>query len=206
MMQLKRFKRNNKGVSTIIAAALIVAMTVIAAVALGSTVLQIPADNQKLPQLTLSGSASEGANQILLTHLGGDPINTETITFKTYMPEGSYKGYRYTIPNTLSTETATYGYSMMHLQTDPPTVNVLDYTAYGMGISYQYHYKYGDFDRKDTIYAAPVQAGDTLVIDFKTSFPTGQYGDYQPAIGQQFVVELYSGEQVVTSVTITVQS
>jgi FlaG/FlaF family flagellin (archaellin) len=206
MMRLRRFRRNTRGISTIIASALIVAMTVIAAIALGSTVLQIPADNQKLPQLTVSGTASIDANEITLTHLGGDPINTETIIFKTYMPEGSYKGYRYEIPNTLSKDTATFGYSAMHLQTDAPRVVINDYTAYGMGISYQYHYKYGDFDRKDTIYAAPIQAGDTLVIAFDKSFPTGQYGDYRPAVGQQFVVELYSGEQVVTSVTITVQA
>ena len=77
---MRRTNRKNKGVSTIIAAALLVAMTVIIGVALGSTVLSAP-NVQKLPQLEMSGWASVSANEIKLTHLGGDPINTGSVTF-----------------------------------------------------------------------------------------------------------------------------
>jgi flagellin-like protein len=233
MMQLRRFKRNNKGISTIIAAALIVAMTVIAAVALGATVLQIPSETQPIPQLTMSGTASVSANEITLTHLGGDPINTQTITFKTYIPNGPYADYRAVIPNkvenfdpgSLSTyndgdviPTASFVWSNslpMYLQTDPLRV-MDDYDAqYGLPTG-TYGVRFGCtyLDQKYGTYYAPIQAGDTLVIDFSKSFALGQYDGpysqwpylYAPQIGQQFIVELYSGEQIVTSVTITVQA
>jgi FlaG/FlaF family flagellin (archaellin) len=93
---MRRANRKNKGVSTIIAAALIVAMTVIIAVALGATVLQTPT-TQKPYQLQLEGWASENANEIRLTHLGGDPVNTDVISIKTHLPTGVYRGANYEV-------------------------------------------------------------------------------------------------------------
>jgi flagellin-like protein len=202
---MRHTNRKNKGVSTIIAAALLVAMTVIIAVALGSTVMSAPTV-QKLPQLQMSGSASEGANEIRLTHLGGDPINTGTVTFKTYIPGGTYEDIAFVIPNTVPGYDLMWGYNApepnftipMRLQTDVWEVKH-DYGAYGKVYGYDYLEDGG-------LYAAPIQAGDTLVIAFDQSFGTGAWGGkYIPAIGEQFVVEIYQDGQPFTAVTITVQ-
>jgi flagellin-like protein len=93
---MKRTNRKNKGVSTIIAAALLVAITVIIAVALGSTVLQAPPAEKPL-QLQLDGWASVGENEVRLTHLGGDPINMDLVTVQTYIPAGTYQGTTYIV-------------------------------------------------------------------------------------------------------------
>ncbi len=254
-MKPKSFKRNNKGISTIIAAALIVAMTVVAAVALGATVLQIPTETQSIQQLTMSGTASVSTNEITLTHLGGDPIHTQSITFKTYIPAGSYEGYRYEIPTNTGLDKAvldeyseqlkesgllmqapyvlvenTGPYAAyypvetppaplllsklpMHLQNDQWVLKAqMDYRdSYGM-LYELYGYRY--VDMTTGVYSCPIQAGDTLVLPFSQSFSLGQYDGpysqwpylYAPQIGQQFIVELYSGEQIITTVTITVQA
>ncbi|MCX8176024.1 MAG: type IV pilin N-terminal domain-containing protein [Candidatus Bathyarchaeota archaeon] len=94
---MQKHRLNNKGVSTIIAAALIVALTVILAVALGSTVLSYVPQAVKPYQLTITGEASASGN-IIITHIGGDPINLDTVTIKTYIPSGTYAGVVYTIP------------------------------------------------------------------------------------------------------------
>jgi flagellin-like protein len=211
VIEMKRTNRKNKGVSTIIAAALLVAMTVIIAVALGSTVLSAPTA-QKQPQLQMDGWASEGTNEIRLTHLGGDPINTGAVTFKTYIPGGSYEDKMHEIPNNVpgyagqeagwNQPEPTYDIPM-RLETDPYDVQV-DYSAYGMGVVYGY-----DYLTDVGFYEAPIQAGDTLVIDFDKSFGTFQVAgttyDAVPDIGEQFVVEIYQDSVPFTAVTITVQ-
>jgi flagellin-like protein len=188
---MKRFRRNRKGISTIIAAALIVAMTVIAAIALGSTVLQVSTSQQKPYHLQMTGTASVSANEILLTHIGGDPINTGTVTFKTLIPDGKYQDVEYTIPNVDTSGWPNIGF---RLQSD--TLDYINKPAY---------YTYLEMDSAGAHYNAPVQAGDTLVLNFEKSFATGVYGSYIPDVGTQFIVELYSGTQPVTSVTIVVQ-
>jgi flagellin-like protein len=205
MMQLKLFRRNKKGISTIIASALIVAMTVIAAVALGSTVLQISGQTQSIPQLTMSGTASISDNEIRLTHTGGDVISTGSITFKTYIPDGKFKDYRYEIPNVISSNYENYGYSIMHLSTDNP-----EKQTWGPYTYYTYNTEYATYG--STQYVAPMQAGDTLVIDFDKSFgtATGQLYDWEdqlmaPKAGEQLIVELCSENQVICTIPITVQ-
>jgi flagellin-like protein len=209
---MKRTNRKNKGVSTIIAAALLVAMTVIVAVALGSTVLSAPTV-QKLPQIQISGWASEGANEIRLTHLGGDPINTAAVTFKTYIPGGAYADVDHIIPNSVNLDAVTN--DMWMLSPDEPTEidlpMVLETDSYkyqGQHPDYPDYaiYSWGYLEPFGTgVYNAPVQAGDTLVLDFDKSFATGTYGLYAPEVGEQFVVEVYQDGTPFTAVTITVQ-
>ena len=211
---MKRTNRKNKGVSTIIAAALLVAMTVIIGVALGSTVLSAP-NVQKLPQLEMSGWASVSANEIKLTHLGGDPINTGSVTFKTYIPSGLYADIASVVPNSIPDFNQMYLVSTdpnfeyplpMRLQTDTLKV-MIDYDAeYGLPPG-TYGKLYGyDYLNDMGAYVAPVQAGDTLVLAFDKCFATGSYGTYIPAVGEQFIVEIYQDGTPFTAVTITVQS
>lgn len=87
---------NNKGVSTIIAAALIVALTVVIAVALGSTVLQVSTPD-KLPSFQIKGEASE-TGDVVLTFLGGDPVTLDNVKISTYIPSGLYQGMQYDVP------------------------------------------------------------------------------------------------------------
>jgi FlaG/FlaF family flagellin (archaellin) len=217
MIHTKRVNRKNAGISTIIAAALLVAMTVIAAVALGSTVLQVPTSAEKPYQLQMSGWASKSANEIKLTHLGGDPINTGVITFKTLIPNGDYEDIVYTIPNKIGPGSNPYG-EMYCLST---TALDIDITMRLEGDTWQYLRDFGEdypgytvncykYANIETVhgtgtYDAPMQAGDTLVIDLEQSFGTGMYGKAEPEVGEQFVVQLYSGSQPITAVTIVLQ-
>lgn len=95
---MRKIRINNRGISAVIAAALIVAMVVILAVALGSTVLSNVPQVTKPYQLTLAGEASRSRNIIVITHLGGDPVNLDSITIRTYIPSGIYAGVVYTVP------------------------------------------------------------------------------------------------------------
>ncbi len=93
----------------------------------------------------------------------------------------------------------------MHLLSDIP--EIYDYPPpYGKLTSYKYA-GYG----LDS-YQAPMQAGDTLVIDFRKSFgtATGQLPAWAdqlmaPKTGEQFTVELYSGDQIIHTIPITVE-
>ncbi|MGD6934167.1 MAG: type IV pilin N-terminal domain-containing protein [Candidatus Bathyarchaeia archaeon] len=93
---MRKFRTNNKGVSTIIAAALIVALTVVIAVALGSTVLQVSTPD-KLPSLQIKGEAS-ATGDVVLTFLGGDPVTLDNVKISTYIPSGMYQGMQYDVP------------------------------------------------------------------------------------------------------------
>jgi flagellin-like protein len=211
---MRRTNRKNKGVSTIIAAALLVAMTVIIGMALGSTVLSAPTV-QKLPQLEMSGWASVSANEIKLTHLGGDPINTGSVTFRTYIPSGLYADIYADISNEINPGDHPYGEMWWYQQEDPLHISMRletdtwgyqwDHPDWSVPV-YGYEYMSIDYSSGSGTYTAPVQAGDTLVIDFDTSFATGSYGTYMPAVGEQFIVEIYQDGTPFTAVTITVQS
>lgn len=93
---MQKFRMNNKGVSTIIAAALIVALTVVLAVALGSTVLQVSTPS-KTYQLQLKGEAQYDGN-IVLTNMGGDPISLDSVKISYYIPSGTFAGMQEDIP------------------------------------------------------------------------------------------------------------
>lgn len=165
-MKMRHANRKNKGVSTIVAAALLVAMTVILGVALGATVLNAP-ETEKPYQLTLDGTASINAGEIRVTHLGGDPISISAVAMYTFIPESSstYSGSRAEIPATAIISQPSSG---------------------------------------------ALQAGDTIVFDFRTSFAeSGLYPGmgfyYTPSVGEQFIVEFYYNAQPITAVTIIVQ-
>ncbi|MGP3667748.1 MAG: type IV pilin [Candidatus Bathyarchaeota archaeon] len=119
---MRKLRVNNKGVSTIIAAALIVALTVILAVSLGSTVLSLTPQTTTLYKLQLKGEASISRNTIVLTHLGGDPINLDSVTIKTYIPAGTYKGVVYDVPKNAY---AYFDYSTWSWKYNTPTGTAL---------------------------------------------------------------------------------
>jgi archaeal type IV pilus assembly protein PilA len=83
-MDLKKFFMNNKAVSPVIGVILMVAITVILAAAIGSSVFG-QGTAQSAPQANLdvqsAGVNSAGTASIRIEHLGGDPINFDpTIT------------------------------------------------------------------------------------------------------------------------------
>ena len=94
---MKRLLANKKGVSPLLATALLLALTVIIGAALASTVLKPPVTSKPL-QVQINGWASKSQNLIKLTHLGGDPVYIGNIAIKTYIPSGSYTGSTYEIP------------------------------------------------------------------------------------------------------------
>jgi flagellin-like protein len=215
---MRKTNRKNKGVSTIIAAALLVAITVIIAVALGSTVLTAPT-TEKPYQLQMSGSASIRDNEIRLTHLGGDPINTGSVTFKTRVPMGDYEDSVYEVSNEVPGYDEMWGIGGSTLEEQDWNMPMkLESDAWQMLVDwgeekdpmYAGYYTWGYeylVDTGDTgTYKAPVQAGDTLILNFEQSFGTGIYDNAQPSVGETFIVEVYYNGQPITSVSIIVQS
>jgi hypothetical protein len=214
MTRIRRVNRRTAGISTIIAAALLVAMTVIAAVALGATVLQVPTEQQKPPQLQMSGTASISKHEIRLTHLGGDTINTGAITIKTIIPNGAYEDIVNTVPNPIPN----YDSMAFLMATSPPYTLPMRLETDTYGYMWSWNYMGGDYpfygyhylSNSTGLYAAPIQAGDTLILDFDQSFGSlsvsGSSGKLAaPAAGEQFIVELFSGTQPITAITIVVQ-
>jgi len=171
---MRKIRMNNKGVSTIIAAALIVALTVILAVALGSTVLSSAPQATAQYQLQIKGEAS-ATGDIVLTHLGGDPVSLDSISIKTFIPTGTYEGVVYTVP--MSVYSSGYEWE-------------------GTWYASSFNTPSGD---------ALLQAGDTLTMSFVDSFDTGTYGLMAPSGGEQFVVEFYYNNQPITTTTIITQ-
>lgn len=72
-MNLRRFFENNKAVSPVIGVVLMVAITVILAAAIGSSVFG-QGTSEPAPQANLKLTAS-GNDTVVIEHLGGDPIN-----------------------------------------------------------------------------------------------------------------------------------
>jgi flagellin-like protein len=172
---MKRLFRNNKGVSTIVATSLLVALVVILGVALASTVQPSQIDNQ--PMLQIQCTASISANEIRLTHVGGDTINTGSVVLYTYIPEGSgdsNAGARcevVLVDNPITAENEAYA---IKSHPNPST---------------------GEFS-----------VGDTLVLNFDDCLARNVWGGLQwPVVGGNFVVELYFNGQPLTVTTMTVQ-
>ena len=94
---MKKLFVNKKGISPILAMALLLAITAIIGAALASTVLKPPTATKPL-QLQMTGWASESQNIVKLTHQGGDPVYMGNVVIKTYIPAGMYTGATYEIP------------------------------------------------------------------------------------------------------------
>ena len=80
------------------AAALLIAITVIIGAALASTVLLAPSA-EKPVQLQVDCWASINTNEIRLSHLGGDPIYLSVVQIQTYIPLGTWEGATTIIDN-----------------------------------------------------------------------------------------------------------
>ena len=85
-MDLKRIFNDNKAVSPVIGVVLMVAITVILAAAIGSSVFgqgtAEPAPQANLAIEPISISATDNAATVRIEHLGGDPINFATTLTK----------------------------------------------------------------------------------------------------------------------------
>ena len=113
---MKKLFVNKKGISPILAMALLLAITAIIGAALASTVLKPPTATKPL-QLQMTGWASESQNIVKLTHQGGDPVYMGNVVIKTYIPAGMYTGATYEIPKSdmksymkINGESVTEGY------------------------------------------------------------------------------------------------
>ena len=164
-----------KGVSPILAMALLLAITAIIGAALASTVLKPPTATKPL-QLQTTGWASKSQNIVKLTHQGGDPVYMGNVIIKTYIPAGEYTGSTYEIPKS---DMAEY----MKINGEP----VAESDPWG-GYSWK-----------------TWKAGDTLTIPVDKAFATSIFGLMAPSPGEQFIVEIYYNGQPISSCTITMQ-
>jgi hypothetical protein len=163
----------------------------------------------------MTGSASLSSGLITLKHVGGDPINTGAITFKTYIPSGSNLGMETTVPNPIpgyneAANTVTWtapnpqpklptAQTAMYLSTDTSEI-ISD--ANSPGVSYKRTYSFSNLDDKTGLYTGPVQTGSVLLLKMSYCFPV----DNVPKVGEQFIVEVFSGTQIITSITISMNA
>ncbi|MCS7116049.1 MAG: hypothetical protein RMJ31_00360 [Nitrososphaerota archaeon] len=88
-------KGNKKGISILLSASILVALTLVIGVALLALIGSVPTIEKPI-QFLMNGKVSN--NQIILTHIGGDSVNLGSIVIKTYIPAGIYAGAVYEIP------------------------------------------------------------------------------------------------------------
>ncbi|AKB73367.1 hypothetical protein MSLAZ_0106 [Methanosarcina lacustris Z-7289] len=100
-MDLKKIFRNDRAVSPVIGVVLMVAITVILAAAIGSSVFgQSPA--KSAPQANINAKLTNGAHNITIEHLGGDTIVWDSTIIRFSYENGSAVGLNNTdgiIPN-----------------------------------------------------------------------------------------------------------
>ncbi|MCW4024483.1 MAG: type IV pilin [Candidatus Bathyarchaeota archaeon] len=179
---MKRILRNNKGVSTIVATALLVALVVILGVALASTVPQATIAQKPL-QLQLQGTASLGENELRITNVGGDTVNTQVIALSTYITSGAYAGQKYVVDinQNLDSENEDPYRNFYYAVKEHP--HPVDSAGHG-----------GEFG-----------PGETLVLNLDYCFEYG-FMMQQVEAGYQFIVEISMNSQPVTATTVTVSS
>ncbi len=90
-MDLKKIFRNDKAVSPVIGVVLMVAITVILAAAIGSSVFgQSPA--KSAPQANINAKLTNGTSNLTIEHLGGDTIVWESTQIRFTYENGSASG------------------------------------------------------------------------------------------------------------------
>ena len=90
-MDLKKIFRNDRAVSPVIGVVLMVAITVILAAAIGSSVFgQSPA--KSAPQANINAKLANGTSNVTIEHLGGDTIVWDSTIIRFTNENGSYSG------------------------------------------------------------------------------------------------------------------
>lgn len=87
-------KRNGNpdqdAVSPVVGVMLMLVVTIIIAAVVSGFAGGLAGGTQKAPQVTL-GTEARADQYILIEHLGGDPIDTESIVVRTFIPSGTFK-------------------------------------------------------------------------------------------------------------------
>lgn len=86
---------NKKGISIILSASILTALTLVIGVALLTITGLIPTIEKPI-QLQMIGKVSN--NEIILTHVSGDTVNLGNVIIKTRITSGIYSGAIYEIP------------------------------------------------------------------------------------------------------------
>lgn len=172
------FSSHDDAVSPVVGVMLMLVVTIIIAAVVSGFAGGLSGGTQKAPQVTLKTEAYNGT-YILVEHLGGDPIATDSITVRTFIPSGTYNDMNYEIEK--------WGN-----QTYCPTNDRVDGEAIDpmWGPSYNW---------------VVFQPGDQIKINWEDAFAQSMYGIMAPGIGEQLNVEIYdmsSGKLVVSSQTI----
>jgi FlaG/FlaF family flagellin (archaellin) len=88
--------QNQDAVSPVVGVMLMLVVTVIIAAIVSAFAGGLAETEQKAPQITLTAEANAD-EYILLEHLGGDPLNTGSVTVRTFIPAGTFKDMNYEI-------------------------------------------------------------------------------------------------------------
>lgn len=207
MRKFRIFKANRKGVSTIIAAALIVALTVILAVALGSTVLQVKVP-QKNAQVDISGTASAGTITYYEygTAATGYAIEVTSTTYSTTTPYiGSYSG------NLVITDVGGDALDLQNIVIETTVTSGTNsgavWTIPGSEITFT------------TSTPGTLQAGDSFTIPLNDAFQgtltpvtpattppsytVGYMGFEAPTVGDTFTLTIYQNSQPIATTAVT---
>lgn len=91
-------KFSDNAVSPVVGVMLMLVVTIIIAAVVSGFAGGLSGGTQKAPQVTLKTEAYNGT-YILIEHLGGDPIATDSITVRTFIPSGTYNDMNYEIEN-----------------------------------------------------------------------------------------------------------
>lgn len=96
MAMKDRFDINENAVSPVVGVMLMLVVTIIVAAVVSGFAGGLAETSQKAPQVTLSAEAHND-NYILIEHRGGDPLATETLKVRTFIPAGTFKDMNHAI-------------------------------------------------------------------------------------------------------------
>ncbi len=96
-MKTKLFS-NEDAVSPVVGVMLMLVVTIIIAAVVSGFAGGLVETQEKAPQITLIAEAHDGSH-ILIEHLGGDPLDTGSVTVRTYIPAGSFSDLTYKVAN-----------------------------------------------------------------------------------------------------------
>lgn len=83
------FSSHDDAVSPVVGVMLMLVVTIIIAAVVSAFAGGLAETEHKAPQMTLGAEAHE-MDYILIEHLGGDPIDTSSITVRTFIPSGTF--------------------------------------------------------------------------------------------------------------------